>query len=134
VKSATLWADAGWIHIRSPFVREYVDALKGEIDRSYRRWNPVEKTWSVDVSQLELLIEISERFFTVKIIEQEVPMSAAVGGDPYSELLSGLSDDVLKKIYRLIVLECHPDRTGDGKLLSQANVAWEKIRKARSMT
>lgn len=132
MKSATLWADGGWIHIRSPFVREYVDALKLEIDRSFRKWNPTDKTWSVDVTQLDLLIEISERFFKVNVIAQDVQETG--GGDSYSELLSSLSDDTLKKIYKLIVLECHPDRSGDGKLLSTVNVAWAKIRKARGMS
>jgi hypothetical protein len=133
-KQATLWADGGWIHIRSPFIREYVDALKAEISSAYRRWNPLEKTWSVDVSQLELLIEISERYFTVNVIEQAVPEVIVEGGhDAYSELLSGLPNDVLKKVYRTIALECHPDKGADPKLLSTANVAWEKIKKLRNM-
>jgi hypothetical protein len=133
-KTATLWAEAGWIHIRSPYNAQYVSDIKVEIDRSYRKWNPDSKTWSVDVSMLDTLITISERYFTVNVIEQAVPEVIVEGGhDAYSELLSGLPNDVLKKVYRAIALECHPDKGADPKLLSAANVAWEKIKKLRNM-
>lgn len=131
-KVATLWAEGGWIHIRSPYNAEYVSAIKLEIDRSYRKWNPDSKTWSVDVSMLDILISISERFFTVNVIEQQ-PAQIMVAGDAYSELLKSLPDKVLKKVYLLIVSECHPDKGVDGKLLSGINAAWNEVKKLRGL-
>lgn len=131
-KTATLWAESGWIHIRSPYNADYVSDIKTEIDRSMRKWNPDSKTWSVDVSALEKLIEISERYFTVNVIEQQAPQ-VTVSGDAYSALLTPLPDKVLKKVYLLIVSECHPDKGVDGKLLSGVNAAWGEVKKIRGL-
>jgi hypothetical protein len=132
-KTATLWADGGWIHVRTPYNVDFVNSLKAEIERSQRKWNPDMKIWMVDVGALDQLVEIAERYYKVNVVEQEAPKVLVSGDNPYSELLEGLPDDVLKKIYRLIAVECHPDRGNDGKLLSVANGAWGKIKKLRSM-
>lgn len=50
-------------------------------------------------------------------------------GDPYRALLESLPKDVLKKVYRLIAAEVHPDKGGTTEQMQKVNAAWDRIKK-----
>lgn len=63
-------------------------------------------------------------------VESHPPPRPAAGRheSAYHDLVAGLPQDVLKKVYRLIATECHPDRGGSTEVMQRVNAAWDKIR------
>lgn len=55
--------------------------------------------------------------------------SRTESGDPYRALLESLPKDVLKKVYRLIAAEVHPDKGGTTEQMQKVNAAWDRIKK-----
>lgn len=54
--------------------------------------------------------------------------AAGQGTSPYHDMIARLPPDVLKKVYRLIATECHPDKGGSTEIMQRVNAAWDKIR------
>ena len=55
------------------------------------------------------------------------PKPVAVTGSPYDALLEDLPLKVLRKVYRLVASETHPDHGGDAEVMAKVNAAWRKI-------
>lgn len=125
----------GWIYVRTPYDRKFVDDLKKNISAAHRRWDPVDKIWKVDPSQDDLLVGIVKRYFGEPTVleDKEVVVVAAQDSDPYAALLRLAPDDVVKKCFRLIASAIHPDKGGKAKAMERANQAWQAIRKDRGL-
>lgn len=134
-RGATLWLKDGWIHVRTPFSREFVDELKKKLSRAHRRWSPEEKVWMVDPSQDDLIVEIVTKYFGEPTVleNKEVVVVAGSEEDVYGQLLRLAPDDVLKKVYRLIATSLHPDKGGSAQAMTHANQAWGAIKKDRGL-
>lgn len=134
---ATLWVDKGWIHVRTPFDRAFIDALKALVPASDRRWDNDEKIWKVAAAWANELEPLVTRFYgPPTILEPEVVVVAAPAGaahDPFGALLRLAGDDALKRIYRQLAAELHPDRGGSPERMIELNQAWEQIRKERGI-
>lgn len=66
--------------------------------------------------------------------EYRAPPRRGDATDPYRAMLEGLPHATLKKIYRLIAVEHHPDKGGDGELLKRVNAAWDRLKKQLGIT
>lgn len=132
-EGATLWLKDGWIFVRTPYDKTFVEKLKSTISSVYRRWDPAEKLWKVDPSQDEKLVELVTSFFGAPTIleDKEVIVVAESTTDAYGTLLRLAPDDVLKKVFRLIAAAVHPDAGGTGEKMAQANSAWNAIKQDR---
>jgi hypothetical protein len=134
-KRATLWIDpeSRRIAVRTPYDSVFIEAFKKAIPWQCRSWNAIKKVWLVDIASkgsLEELLTKSGYELSDGTMQHE-EVQVASNGSPYHELIAHLPWPVLCKIFRVIVVECHPDRGGDTKTMALANVAWENINKER---
>lgn len=136
IKVATVWIDpeSRKIALRTPYDPEFIDALKKAIPWQCREWKKEKKVWLVDIASKgaleELLLDAGYMINDGTLPTEEAP--AHNGASPYHDLIAKLPFAVLKKVYRVIALECHPDRGGDTKLMVQVNAAWERINDDRA--
>jgi hypothetical protein len=137
IGKATIWADGTWINVRTPYDKDFVAALKNRLPYGARKWDGDQKVWQVDPSYDTELMAVLETYFEeVNVIEQEQPQIVAAldtGADPYAALLRFASDETLKKCYRMVALDVHPDRGGSSDSMTQANMAWDAIKKERGI-
>jgi len=136
MKEAYVWVDqvSGVVKIRTPYVKEFVDRLKWSIPRDSRSWKPQEKVWEIEPSYADILVDVASDFFTVKKHDQISSIVPVQEPDIYSQMLSLASIDSLKRIYRIIAMDVHPDRGGNDQAMTILNECWEKIKKERQMT
>lgn len=130
---ATLWVKDGWIHVRTPYNRDFVDDLKAGIEARFRAWDPDDKVWKVNPAKDEVLLRIVKKHYGDPTIleDKEIVVVENDGADPYGKLLRLAPDAVLKKCYRLIAAAVHPDAGGTGDQMTQANNAWALIKQDR---
>jgi hypothetical protein len=135
-QKATLFIKGEWVHVRTPYHEGFVNALKAEIEYSYRKWGPAvgidDKVWLVDPSQIDTLVFVCERFFEVNVVEDKTEVIMVEGEaaqDAYSRMMRMASPGLKKKIYRLIAMEVHPDKGGTPAQMTELNLAWEEIKK-----
>lgn len=135
-EKATIWVKDGWICIRTPFNRDFVNELKSDFPPSQRRFDPNEKIWKVAAAYADDVMSVVTKYFgEPAILEQEVKVVASPisAEDPYSILLKAAPDDVLKKVYLLIVSKVHPDAGGSNEKMATVNTAWSEIKKERKL-
>jgi hypothetical protein len=130
---AKLYVQGTWIVCKTPYNPDFVHALKFNIDRGSRKWDAEEKVWKVDVSEMDLLEEICNKHYAeVLFIEVEQPVATS-GPSPYHDLIVGLPDDALKRVFRLCALSMHPDQGGTNDGMNKVNDAWHLIEKERGL-
>jgi len=133
---ATLWVEGSIINVRSSYCKGFVEELKSTIPYSHRKWLMDEKLWQIDPSFTEKLYNLLESYgYKISTIEPNVStaMVPSNGEDPYRNLLCGLSNETIKKVYRIAIFEAHPDQGGNIKLSQQINEAWNRIKHDRDM-
>lgn len=136
VKSATIWIDPQTrkIAIRtSEFDAFFNGTLKGLLKPpTSRGFDFARKIWLVDQCHMEKLQSIFEQCgYTVNDGTLASESSASNGRSPFHELLVDLPLEVLRKVYRVLALEYHPDRGGDHARMAAINEAWSKIQELR---
>lgn len=133
----TLWVKDGYIFMHSPFNREFIDEFKADIPANARSWMVNDKVWRVAASYHEDLLSVVRKHFgepTVVEPEPQVVVQAAGGGDdPYGAMLRVAPPDLLKKIYRLIAAEIHPDKGGKPDDMVALNNAWAEVKKEKGL-
>lgn len=131
MKTATVWIDPDtrMIALRTPYDHFLVASIKTVIPGASRRWDGARKIWLIDqgfMAELEKLLATLDYRVEDGTLPHET--TAASGSDsPYHALLEGLPSNVLKQIYRVIALACHPDQGGDPELMKKVNLAWGRI-------
>lgn len=65
MKQATIVKQNEMIALRTPYDRDFVDALKSEIHYTDRKWDRDDKVWLVSESEADKAIEIMARYFEV---------------------------------------------------------------------
>lgn len=146
---ATIWAENGWIKIRAPYSEQvtplFVEELKSNINWKLRQWSASEKVWMVDPSALDTLVEIAKKYYAqVTVLNNSKDTGQEEGYDQFrfrgnkaskgngeytvmAELLQAASMECLKKVYKVMVVEFHPDRGGDPDTMKRLNTIWDKI-------
>lgn len=130
---AFVWTDqmSGAILVRTPYKEGFVRDLKDKIPKSGRRWKPNERVWEIEPQFTDAVVRILRTYYT-DVREHEKVYDATegplAGGDPYGELLRLAQPDTLKKVYRMIAHELHPDHDGgDSVKMATANKLWGEI-------
>jgi hypothetical protein len=99
----------------------------------------------VDPAALDDLMEVAQKFFpTIKVMEtpqqqerrQEPEVVEPLEDGTYgtiANLLRASSTETLKKLFRLMAVDLHPDRGGDVETMKKLNTAWDRIRMERGI-
>lgn len=134
---ATLWVKDGYIFCRSPYSADFVQELKNDIHSSARVFLKVEKVWRVDAAYHEDLLSVVRKHYgEPTILEPDVKEVVVVEGasnDPFGAMLRVAPNEVLKKVYRMIAVEIHPDKGGKPEDMVLLNQAWDAVKKEKGM-
>jgi hypothetical protein len=132
--TASIWRDGREIRVKTPYSADWVDAVKRQVSKHLRRFDPAEKIWIFDPAALFTVRTLCHRYFDSVHDETEVPPPPPPRRElrsPYQQLLEPLPMSILKKVHRLIIGEVHPDRGGDTRTCQEVNRAWDAIVAAR---
>lgn len=135
---AFVWVDAvsGGIMYRGAYKRACIDDLHAKIPVASRRWMKAERVWQVDPQWVDVLLGVLRDHYA-KVEEhtgaggsKHAPPPTAVvksDHDPLSTMIHLANDGTLKKIYRLIALDVHPDHGGSTQAMAELNTAWKQV-------
>jgi len=133
---ATLWVKDGYIFVKTPYNPEFVQELKADIPASQRVWMGVDKVWRVAAAYHEDVYSVVRKHYGEPTVIEQEPQIVVQGGpadDPFGALLRIAPDDVLKKVYRMIAAEVHPDKGAPAEAMVALNQAWSEIKKERKL-
>ena len=141
MKSATVWIDPQTRRIAiktSGYDSFFNNTLKGLLQPpATRGFDFTRKIWLVDQCHMEKLQKIFADC-QYEVVDGTLPQEVAPtnGHSPYHSLLCDLSLEVLRKVYRVIALECHPDRNPLRRdecheLMTKVNEAWAKVQELK---
>lgn len=133
---ATLWVKDGYIFVKTPYVEAFIQELKADIPYQARVFLKTEKVWRVDAAYHEDLHDVVKKHFgEPTILEPEQKVVVLEGGtkDPFGAMLRVAPPDLLKKVYRMIAAEIHPDRGGKPEDMVTLNQAWDQIKKEKGL-
>lgn len=134
MKTATVWIDPDtrMIGVRTPYDPGIVSSLKVMIPSSLRRWDGARKIWLIDQSMMAKLEEILAKL-GYSVEDGTLPPERATPSDksPFHDLLCDVPFGTLQKVYRVLAMECHPDRGGNPEVMARINVAWRQIQEVR---
>ena len=139
-----IWAENGWIKCVVPYEENFVGELKEKIDWRLRSWSPSEHAWMVDPAVLDDLMEIAQRYFpTIAVVDQHQQQQQSVESTAerledgtygtMANILRVASTDTLKRLYKNLAVDLHPDRGGDKDTMRLLNVAWDRIKMERGI-
>jgi hypothetical protein len=144
MKVATVWIDpeTRLIAVKFPFDKQIVELVNpkdsaghkidGFFPAALRRFDYSRKLWLFDQS----LMDKVEEFLTIHKFQVTDGTLAeerqgSNDGSAYTELLAPLPDELLKRVYRLLATECHPDKGGSHEVMTKINQAWARIKQER---
>ncbi len=143
-----IWAADGWIKCKTPYDEArtplFASKLKAAINWKLRQWSPSERVWLVDPSCLDTLKKLAKEYFPDVIMMNGTPDAAASGGmasDPVeastygmmANVLRAASSEALKKVYKTLAVDLHPDHGGDNDTMRRLNTAWDRIKVERGI-
>jgi hypothetical protein len=145
------WACDGRIKLKFDYNRDLIEELKSRIPSNKRRWNGKNQvdrktgiktanpsgddTWIVDTDQLDVIEQIAREYgYEIQAAVTEIPLAAVdSGADSYRMMFSSIPNELMKKIYKSVTLELHPDKGGDPTVFQDFNSGWTEIKKERNM-
>lgn len=134
---ATLWVKDGYIFVKTPYVEAFIQELKADIHYSARVFLKNEKVWRVDAAYHEDLLSVVRKHYGEPTILEpevkEVMIVESASKDPFGAMLRVAPNEVLKKVYRMIAVEIHPDKGGKPEDMVSLNQAWDAIKKEKGM-
>lgn len=132
----TLWVKDGYIFMKSPFHERFIQEFKADIPGSMRSWMGNDKVWRIAASYHDDLLSVVRKYFgepTVVEPEPQIVIQGSTAPDGFSRMLRAAPNDVLKKVYRLIAAEIHPDKGGKPETMVELNEAWSEVKKERGI-
>jgi hypothetical protein len=151
VRRAQIWAENGWVKCQTPFDKQktplFAEAVKTRIDCKLRQWSKSEGSWLVDPSCLDEIIEITREFYPDVLLLNGSPDAAAAAATPrpaseplndgtygtMAILLRAASPEALRRVYRDLAVDLHPDHGGDQETMRRLNTAWDRIKMERGI-
>lgn len=122
---AILWREDNKILLHAPYNEHFLYDIKSIIPKRFRRWDPVYKLWIIDELVEDEVYNLIDRYFDLK--ELSLKNSSLQQVNYYGGLLRHLSIDGLKRVWRVVAKELHPDLGGDSETFIQARVAYENL-------
>lgn len=136
MRTATVWIDpeTRMIAVRTPYDTAFTASVKTMILPSLRRWDPTRKIWLVDQSMMDKLQELLGRL-GYEVHDGTMAAETATpsnGASPFHEMICDAPLDTLRKVYRVLAIDCHPDKGGNKDTMAKINVAWDKIQRLKA--
>lgn len=112
-----------------------------------RVWNPMLRVWMLERHYTRRRIALWANSQGCEVIwDASCSQAPQAGSEPepeprrpprasqstnsaYHDMLASLPPEVLKKVYRFIAGEIHPDRGGSERIMQEVNAAWDRIKK-----
>ena len=120
----------GWVDLTTPYNEDFVRDLKDSIQSSHRKWEPIGKVWQVNQIYLDKVVPLLKKYFdevTTDLLQEE-PVSSNLFR-PVFDVLKGLPNGNLDRIYRSLAMACHPDQGGSEELMTKLNSAYDEVKK-----
>jgi hypothetical protein len=130
LSAVTIWVKDGELKLRMPHYDQIaVEDFKRSFCAEWRSYEKKTRTWSLIITKQIELEEFCRRHFARIVYLGEMPTYSeeAAYASELADLIEALPLALVKKIYKLLVFELHPDRGGDPELFRRATDAWEKI-------
>jgi len=127
-RTAALWIADGTVKLRMPeFDEAAVADIKASFCAEWRQYDRTTQVWSFLITQYERVKACVERHFAVALVGEVPGVQLEDGSRELAQLIPDLPADVVRKVYRLLMFEIHPDRGGDPELARRVNDAWAKL-------
>lgn len=149
-KVISAFARDGKIRLAFSFDRVLIDDFKARIPWQKRQWNGKElkdfktgirtpnpsgdNTWIIDLDMLDEVKKLAEDHgYEIQAAVSEIPMAVAADFDCYRQMWQDVPDVLMKKVYKTVAMEMHPDRGGDLGNFQSFNSGWDSVKKERNL-
>ena len=128
MRAVTLWVEDGELRFRMPYDEIAIEDFKDAFCADWRRYLG-KGVWSLVITQQARFEEFCRRHFGKIVYLGELPPATEVEtyAAELAEIIRELPGDLVKKVYRLLIFETHPDRGGDRELAIRVNDAFAKL-------
>jgi hypothetical protein len=129
MRSVTIWVEDGVLKLRMPYDEIAVADFKDSFCSDWRSYNKKTTVWSLIITQQARLEDFCRRHFGKIIYLGELPPASEMCAYvvELADLIWELPDELVKKVYQLLIFETHPDRGGDADLARRVNDAFRKL-------
>ena len=121
----------GWLNVSTPYLKACVNDIKAYIEPSGRAWNPDTKYWEIKEIYLGTLVTILKKHFgednIIQNLTEEENLSSNVF-KPVFNVLKGMPDGNMDKVYSALAFAVHPDRGGSDDQMKALNEAYQQAK------
>lgn len=145
------WRSNGRTYIKTPFERRFIEAIKDMIPRHARGYDPDNRVWHCTLEFEDAMLDAAHEYFggleeipappdphrdTPKDPPKNPPKAKDppkqnLVNDPRIVFVNMLTDDALKKAYKAMVVEFHPDRGGKNEDMTALNAIFAEVTRLR---
>lgn len=138
------WRSSGRTYIKTPFERRFIEAIKDMIPRHARGYDPDNRVWHCTLEFEDAMLDAAHEYFGgLKEIpappephrsqkeKEPPPKQQNLVNDPRIVFVNMLTDDALKKAYKAMVVEFHPDRGGKNEDMTALNAIFAEVTRLR---
>lgn len=120
------------IWARTPYNADFVNDLKDEIPKDYRRWDKEERVWVISYVYEKEILDLCSSYFDKVIQHGEKRYSTILSPPAYKtlHLLPSAPKEVVVAAYRVLARLYHPDLNKDKNATEKMkgiNVAFDTI-------
>lgn len=121
------------IWVKTPYDADFVESIKVEIPKEYRRWDSEEKVWAVSYLYEDALIHLCETYYD-GVVQYGRQAYTPVTQPPQEyatlHLLTSAPREVVMAAYRALSKLYHPDvsqKPDAAEKMKEINIAFDRI-------
>lgn len=106
-----IYRDEGqWIRLSFPYNKRIIEEIKSSLGRGNYKYSPESKTWYITEPFVEEVarIFVNNGFKDIEVMLEDEDISSAE--NPYRDIMSTITMDMSKAVYRSLVMILHPDK------------------------
>lgn len=131
--TACIWVDKklGLVCVRAPYSPVFVEKLKALIPEADRDFSFEDKVWKFMPQHMDSVIELVQSLFKLEMLPEIT--SVKDKATPEEILLERVGVETLKKVWRAVAMELHPDKGGDHRVFVETKEAFEALMNRRKV-
>ncbi len=128
MRAVTIWVESGELRFRMPYDEIAIADFKDSFCADWRRYLG-KGVWALVITQQARFEQFCRRHFGSVVYLGELPPAVEIEtyASELAEIVHELPGDLVKKVYKLLIFETHPDRGGDADLARRVNEAFRKL-------